>query len=328
MNELATRILIIGSSLILFGVIAISSYIARRFAHPRVRSFEMAKAIELERTPDLFEEYLAWPKESYRIKSKFGYELQCYHIPNPQPVDPVFRRFVIIAHGYRHTHYGGIKYASMMRSFGYDVVLFDERHHGSSGGKNTTLGACESHDLQRVIHDAYARFGSSIQVGLYGESMGAAVVLLAQAREERIKFVISDCSFSDLTRLAAHQIHTLHKLPLWPFLATSSFVFRLMTGTFYGEISPLSAVEAARAPILFIHGEADRFIPKEHSERLYQACRSPKRLKLFADSRHAESFRKHRIDYRIEVERFLTDLVTFAPLNGKDDDLTGGTRDV
>jgi uncharacterized protein len=327
MNELATRILIIGSSFILFGVLAISSYIARRFAHPHVRTFEMSKAIELERTPDLFDEYLLWPKESYRIKSKYGYELQCHYIPHPEPVDPVNRRFVIIAHGYRHTHYGGIKYASMMRSFGYDVVLFDERHHGSSGGKNTTLGACESHDLQRIIEDVYVRFGPSIQVGLYGESMGAAVVLLAQARDNRIKFVISDCSFSDLTRLAAHQIHTLHKLPLWPFLATSSFIFRLMTGTFYGETSPLSAVEVAQAPILFIHGEADCFIPKEHSERLYQACRSPKRLKLFAGSRHAESFRMHRIDYRDEVKRFLSDLVSFEPLQGKED-LTGGTRDV
>ncbi|MCK7486921.1 MAG: hypothetical protein MZU97_16530 [Bacillus subtilis] len=69
-------------------------------------------------------------------------------------------------------------------------------------GKNTTLGACESKDLQLIIRDAFVRFGPSIHVGLYGESMGAAVVLLAQAKEERIKFVIADCSFSDLTRLA------------------------------------------------------------------------------------------------------------------------------
>ncbi|MCK7486920.1 MAG: hypothetical protein MZU97_16525 [Bacillus subtilis] len=53
----------------------------------------MAKSIELERTPDLFEEYLTWPKQSYRLKSTYGYELQCHYIPNSttnrSPVSPI-----------------------------------------------------------------------------------------------------------------------------------------------------------------------------------------------------------------------------------------------
>ncbi|MCK7486922.1 MAG: dienelactone hydrolase family protein [Bacillus subtilis] len=101
-----------------------------------------------------------------------------------------------------------------------------------------------------------------------------------------------------------------------------------MTGSFYGDISPLSAVSVARAPILFLHGVTDRFIPKEHSERLFEACSSPKRLKLFEDSRHAESLRKNRIAYHEEVARFLSELVVFEPQTGTTDVKTGGTRDV
>lgn len=299
------------ASLVLFTAF----YIARRLAKPKVRSIEAAKGIELERTPDLFQDYETWPKQSFWLPGPHGYSIRCHYVPSLAPNDPVFRRLVIVAHGFRHTHYGGIKYASLFRSLGYDALLFDQRRHGETAGSTTTLGFCEKDDVAAIAKYCLERFGENLQLGLVGESMGAATVLLASPLVENLKFVVADCPFGELKTLAAHQIHTLHKLPLRPFVGLSSLFFKLLTGAFYQDVSPLDAVKRLEAPVLFVHGTADRTIPYQESVKLHEAAHSPKRLVLFEDTRHAESFRKNRPAYASMIESFLKDLVKIQTLD-------------
>jgi fermentation-respiration switch protein FrsA (DUF1100 family) len=44
-----------------------------------------------------------------------------------------------------------------------------------------------------------------------------------------------------------------------------------------------------RAPILFVHGTADRFVPPAMTEKLYAAAREPKRLLLIENGNHRNS---------------------------------------
>jgi fermentation-respiration switch protein FrsA (DUF1100 family) len=51
----------------------------------------------------------------------------------------------------------------------------------------------------------------------------------------------------------------------------------------------LAKVPAVNAPILFVHGTVDRFVPPAMTEKLYAVAREPKRLLLIENGNHRNS---------------------------------------
>jgi fermentation-respiration switch protein FrsA (DUF1100 family) len=197
-----------------------------------------------------------------------------------------------------------------MRRLGYAVVFFDERFHGDSGGTNTTLGYYESIDLETILDDAVQRFGNGYDIGLVGESMGAVAAILCASRRQTIRFVIADCPFADLEVLITQLVKRDFHLPKWPFVSLARLMFDGMTGAKMRDVSPIIAIRSLTMPILFCHGKNDLFTLPDHSEALYLACRSPKRLYLAGNQAgHADSFRNNPTEYFATVESFLKELV-------------------
>ncbi|MBU1144343.1 MAG: alpha/beta hydrolase [Firmicutes bacterium] len=285
--------------------------IAKSIFKPIRRSLLETRLMENEKNPGLMEEYDTWAKSEYKIHSRFGYDLQAYYI---KPIE-LTNRFVILAHGYTYTHHGCVKYAKMMRDLGFNVVLYDERYHGESGGKNCTLGFYEKDDLYDVISDTFERYGENLFLGTYGESMGAATVLLEQAFDKRIKFVVSDCAFSDLEDLIKYLIKRKVKYANRLLLCVSNFYFKLFTKATFKKVCPKSSLSQASVPILFVHGKEDEFIPPVHSQILYEICPSPKAIYIGENrAKHAETASKNPKEYQKILENFLFEYV----LNSKD----------
>ncbi|HAQ57039.1 MAG TPA: hypothetical protein DCR44_06555 [Acholeplasmatales bacterium] len=299
--------------LILFATIPVAFLllgyrIARGGMHPFRWSLLETRAFEQERTPDLLAQYDAWEKTSYIVPSPHGYGLKTYYVPCDDPAEKKNRKFAVIAHGFSYTHLGSIKYAAMMKDLGYHVVFYDERYHGESGGKSCTLGGMEQDDLRAVIDDTFARFGGDLDLGTVGESMGAVTALLEQADDPRVRFVISDCAFATLNGQFRHLVKRAKFIPLWPSLPISAWIFKKVTHVDPASVRPIDAVARATVPILFIHGEADRYVPTSDATLLYEACHSPKMLWIAGNgARHAESFRKNRTAYLETVHRFMTE---------------------
>ncbi len=279
--------------------------------HPYRWSLLETRAFEAERTPDLLAQYDAWEKTAYVVTSPHGYGLKTYYVPCEDPAQGKNRKFAVIAHGFSYTHLGSIKYAAMMKDLGYHVVFYDERYHGESGGKTCTLGGMEQDDLRAVVDDTFARFGPDLFLGCVGESMGAVTALLEQADDPRIRFVISDCAFATLHGQFRHLVKRVRYIPLWPSLPIGEWIFRRVTHVDPASVRPIDAVARANAPILFIHGEGDRYVPTADATLLYEACRSPKALWIAGNgARHAESFRKNRKEYVETVHRFMAEHVS------------------
>ncbi len=301
-------IILVAATLIAF--LAFGWRIAWGAYHPHRRSLMETRAIETQNTPDLMAAYDAWEKTSYPIRSPFGYDLMTHFLPCSDPGAGINRRFVIIAHGYTYTHHGSIKYASIMKNLGFNVVMFDERFHGESGGKNCTLGYYEQRDLATVIDDTFNRFGADLFLGTYGESMGAVTAILEQADDDRLRFVVADCPFADLEGQLRHLVKRTRFIPVWPSLAIAKMLFWAKTKARVADVRPIDAVTRAKQPMLFIHGRSDGFIPFDNSVRLHAACSGPKELYLAGnDARHAESYRKNRDEYTEVVNRFMRDHV-------------------
>lgn len=286
-------------------ILLIGLLIARGVYHPLHMTMDETRAKEMERTPDLLKEYDRWEKRPYWIHSRFGYDLKTYFLPVEN--NGSNKKFAVIAHGYTYSHHGSIKYAWLMKKFGYNVILYDERYHGESGGKTCSLGYYEQFDLEDVISDTFHRYGSDLFLGTYGESMGATTVLLEQGYDHRLKFVIADCAFSDMRDLLTYLCRTKYHIPRFPFIPLAEFFYHLATKAKMKDVSPISAVPKATQPILFIHGKEDRFIPYQHSKKLYEACPTAKQLFIAGnDAHHAESFRKNREEYEKNITEFMT----------------------
>src|SRR5207244_1231021 len=84
---------------------------------------------------------------------------------------------------------------------GFEVVAYDSRGHGASGGDTCTYGFFEKQDLRRVLDRLPHR-----PVVLVGASLGGAVALQEAAEDRRVAAVVAAEIFSDLRTIAPERV--------------------------------------------------------------------------------------------------------------------------
>ncbi len=193
----------------------------------------------------------------------------------------VRRGTLIYLHGHADNRSSGVGIAKRFRKRGFDVILYDSRSHGESGGSMMTYGYYEKHDLRRVIDTAKPG-----PVVLFGSSMGAAVALQLAADDKRVSGVVAAEAFSDLRTVVTERA---------PFFFGGWAVEKAIEkaehkGHFdVDAVSPALAAREVSASVYLIHGELDKATPPDHSERIYQELRGAKYLVLVPDMGHNES---------------------------------------
>lgn len=103
----------------------------------------------------------------------------------------------------------------------------------------------------------------------------------------------------------ACQLREQFGLPPFPLMYTTSALCGAVNGWRFGEASPLAQVARCRRPMLFIHGDADRFVPTEMVYSLYAAKPGPKQLWIGRGSAHAMSYADHPVEYTRVVADFV-----------------------
>jgi pimeloyl-ACP methyl ester carboxylesterase len=210
------------------------------------------------------------------------------------------RGLIIFLHGIADNRAGAGGVAQRFVARGFDVLAYDSRAHGESGGDACTYGFYEKADLRRVLDGL-----PKIPVVVIGTSLGAAIALQAAAEDSRIRAVVAAEVFSDLRTVAQERT---------PFFVTENLVRRALAvaeerGAF--EIDRVSPVEAARhitVPVLLIHGRLDTDTNPDHSRRVYANLRGPKQLILADGARHNQSLSTGAIWN--EIERWLLESLT------------------
>ncbi len=302
-------ILLGAAALILLGVFIVSAYVVRYLLHQPRDTRENAEAKEIERGNLTPGELGALPLEAFTVKTFDGLALRCAWLRCGRET----KRVAVIVHGFGSRYEHVLKYAKLYTARGYDALLFDHRHCGESAGNKTTMGYLERRDLMQLVALARADKGEGAFVGVHGESMGGATVLLAACMEEPPDFAVADCPYADLTEEAAYDLRVLCRLPAWPFIPVASLLMRLRAGFFFSAVSPLREIEARgglpEVPVLFIHGMEDKLIPYAASEKLYAAKRGRKALCLVEGAGHARSIVRARARYSETLYAFLDEFV-------------------
>jgi alpha-beta hydrolase superfamily lysophospholipase len=222
--------------------------------------------------PPLAYEDFTWPGAGPELRGWW------FHAPTQTP-----RGTIVYLHGVADNRVSGVGIAQHFVPLGFDVVTYDSRAHGQSGGEACTYGFYEKRDLERVL-DRIPR----APLVIMGTSLGGAVALQAAAEDGRIAAVISIAAFSDLRTAAIERA---------PFFASRSNIenaFRLAEaeGRFQvAEVSPVGAAPLIRVPVLLIHGDHDTETPYAHAQRLLPALGGPRRLLTIQGGGHSDGLR-------------------------------------
>ncbi len=110
------------------------------------------------------------------------------------------RGTLVYLHGVADNRVSSVAAIQRFRPLGFDVVAYDSRAHGDSGGDICTYGFFEKQDLRRVL-DATA----AGPIVLMGGSLGAAVAIQGAVDDPRVTAVVAAETFSDLRTVATER---------------------------------------------------------------------------------------------------------------------------
>jgi uncharacterized protein len=284
-------------------LVAASYYLSGLVISPRMWDYEETCRTEIEKGNIRKDSFERLPAEDMYLESPHGYKIHALYIPHNDS-----KKTVILSHGFTFTLMGSIKYIDIFLTRGFNILAYDHRHHGKSGGSNVTFGYYEKDDLKACVDWALARTGMDTRVGIHGESMGAAVALQYASTDSRASFIIADGSFSDLKELLAFQLAKDFGLPSFPLVPVASLVAGLRGGMFFGDVSPVRDIPKVVVPVMIIHGAADAYVPPAMARALYDAIGGKKRLYLGPCAGHSESFTKNPAEYDLQVGEFLREI--------------------
>ena len=220
----------------------------------------------------------------------------------------------ILFHGYRSK--GWYDFAGRLQYLlrrGQNILLIDERAHEKSEGKCLTFGVKERFDVLAWARYVETRCGSDCKIVLSGVSMGAATVMMAADLDlpKGVVGIIADCGYSSPEAIIKKVITDMK----YPKALTYAFI--RLGGMIYGgfdleKSSALSAVANTELPILFIHGDADPFVPYRMSGECYAVCHSEKDFYTVPGGGHGLAYVCDPTGYENAVDAFLIKLGLFG----------------
>ncbi|MCD4779019.1 MAG: alpha/beta hydrolase [Candidatus Omnitrophica bacterium] len=197
-------------------------------------------------------------------------------------------QIVILAHGfYNNKDACLLKNITLEFAKYYDVITFDFRGHGKSSG-SFSWTSDEPNDLAAVLD--YAKEQNYEKIGVIGFSLGAAATLVEASHNKLINSVIAVSAPFDFWQINFHfwEPEMLNDLKLNLGMKGKGKFIR-PGNPLAKKIKPIDIVEfISPAPIFFIHGANDWIIKTEHSQKLFEKAKEPKKLLMIDDVGHAE----------------------------------------
>ncbi|MGM0641244.1 MAG: alpha/beta hydrolase [Thermotogota bacterium] len=291
-------IIIVTIAFIILMIYILTVFFANKVVKPKIQDYDYSIEYTFENEPIDKEWINNVEKEEFTIDSWRGNKLHCIFI------DQNSDKTIVFVHGVTWTLWGDIKYAKQFYDRGYNIMMYDHPCHGKSTGKFVSMGYFESYELKDVINWVRNKKGENQEIGIHGESMGAATVLQYGALDPDLSFIIADCPFSDLNELLKFRLKEDFKVPSFPILKLSEWYIATKYGFDFKEASPIKNLDKIKAPLLFIHGKNDTYIPCKMSEDMHKKV--PKsNLFIMPNAEHAKSYTENPRKYREIVANFL-----------------------
>ena len=214
-------------------------------------------------------------------------------------------KYLISLHGYRGSAADNAPFYRYMARMGYNILTPDVRGHGKSGGRWLSMGKWEKNDLLLWIKEV-RKITPDARIALHGVSMGGATVMMLSSRNpDGVKAIVEDCGYSSTYDEFACQMKAMFHLPAHPLLDLISLWCRIRLGFSFRDVTPKKEVAKTRIPMMFIHGDADTFVPFHMVHENVDAHRKEHELWVTAGVAHGASMIACMDEYRSRVLRFI-----------------------
>lgn len=237
-------------------------------------------------------------------KNIYGYNLKGYYLP----ADQKSKCFVVFAHGYRADHLGDpANFERYYHEKGFNFLSVDHTAAGDSEGDFVGFDYFESNDLLDWVYYLINRFGSDISIVLHGVSMGGATVCKMASRvPQQVKLIISDCAYTSANDQFAKVAADVGVKRLTPaILAAMNLLNKRLAHYDLKQTDVRQSVINSKAPMLFVHGSADDFVPVDMCYELYDLCTNDKDILIIDNAYHAQSIMTDGKKYKSKIDEVI-----------------------
>ena len=225
-----------------------------------------------------------------RIPGPAGNRLHAWLLPRDTA-----RGSIILLHGWGGNAEMMLPLALPFWRAGLQVLLLDARNHGRSDRHGHSSLPVFAEDLQTAIDWLRQHHPRQLQrLALLGHSVGAGAVLFAASQRPDVDAVIAVAAFAHPQRVMRRTLAPLH-LPEWLVRLVLRYVEHII-GHRFDEIAPINTLCRIDAPVLLVHGDADRTVPLEDARDIIGHCPSPRHRLLVipgADHDSVEFIEQH-----------------------------------
>lgn len=196
--------------------------------------------------------------------------------------------YALVIHGYRSEPRDMAPNAVHFMEKGWNVILPGQRGHGWSEGGYVDMGTFACRDMVGWCNEIVKMDGEA-RILLFGISMGAATVMMTSGLDlpSNVIAAIEDCGYSSVWDQFEYRLKYEFHLPPHPILDVASFFCKLRNGYSFHDGSSVRSLGNAKIPMLFIHGDADDYVPFRMLEKNYEAMKGEKEILVVKDAVHA-----------------------------------------
>jgi len=212
--------------------------------------------------------------------------IHAWYWPDSDPNAPL----VYYLHGARWNLTGHLNRIAQLRRMGFSVFAIDYRGFGKSDG-DLPSEATAYEDAHAGWRWVVAHQPDPARRIIYGHSLGGAIAVDLAAslgRTEGARGLVVESSFTNLAEMASEVTHGM-----FPAAMLSQ------------KFDSVGKIAHVPMPVLIVHGDSDRYVPKRFSEALYAAAPAPKRLLIVPNGSHNNSLSIGNSEYhKVLIEFF------------------------
>ncbi|WP_462248046.1 alpha/beta hydrolase [Ekhidna sp.] len=213
----------------------------------------------------------------------------------------------IFAHGWARSWENMLKYYPVVDDCNCNVIMYDHRAHGTSGGDYPTGGILESKDLLKVTEWASTKKNYSWdQIAWVGSSWGAGASLIAGADDRNVAFIFADSPYQDW--YSAIFERAVEDYGSWINGVAPAVMLwvDLRANINYKDASPLEKAKMIQEPVFLIHSKSD---PQTNSQQSANIAENLNDSSIF---HHTEWGNVHVMDVisnKVEVKNLLNQFI-------------------
>jgi fermentation-respiration switch protein FrsA (DUF1100 family) len=232
-----------------------------------------------------------WNYEQVSFNSTDGIPLSAWWIPAPHGES--MSTVILCPGGDKASQLSLVK---RLRPAGYNVLVFDFRGNGDSGGQLCSYGDLERRDVlgaMRWLRQAHPR--ACRKVTGIGVSIGGAALIAAAAdpspEGQNIDAIAVYETYDRLDREVGVMVDQFVPLPFsWFVKHVGLPLAGVQVGADLTSFAPAEQIKAIwPRPVLVIHGIEDEIVPFSQGESLYDSALQPKENFWIKDCSHAKS---------------------------------------